>query len=570
MRLFFAAVSVLAIAACAGPPDQQGSGQQGGGQRQPTTLRLSSRFEVQTLAFKYPDAAQGGASAQAKRAMNAGFALIDGKAQGQPELAEHLPQLNTESWQVFPDGRMTTTYRLRSGLTWHDGNPLTADDFVFAWRLYKTPALGFTSIPQDQMEMVEAADPRTVVITWKSPLYEAGILNSEQFPPLPAHLLNDSLQSVLQDPTAADAFINSPFWAFSYVGAGPYRLERREPGQFIEGSAFDGYALGRPKIDRIRIRFIGDENSVLTNLLAGELDFSPRLQLRFEHAKVLAQDWVPSGKGKYIIGPDYFIKVQHQFRPEYQTEPAILDARVRRAMAYSIDRQGLVDGIFEGQSELADTWMYRATPYFAEADRAITKYPFDPRRTEQLMLEAGMVRDGQGSWAYPSGKRFQPDFIVRAGTQHERGQAILVDTWRRAGLDVQPSVLPDIAVPREERYTWPNMQAQTSDAGDYNGWASSQIGTPGNRWTGSNRAGWSNPEFDRLYEAFNRTLDDPGRNQLHVQMLKLLSEELPGYVVYESPALLAHSSALRNVEFDFPGPPRSTEMFNLHEWEIVK
>ena len=52
--------------------------------------------------------------------------------------------------------------------------------------------------------------------------------------------------------------------------------------------------------------------------------------------------------------------------------------------------------------------------------------------------------------------------------------------------------------------------------------------------------------------------------------LKLLSEELPGYVVYESPALLAHSSALRNVEFDFPGPPRSTEMFNLHEWEIVK
>jgi len=365
-------------------------------------------------------------------------------------------------------------------------------------------------------------------------------------------------------------FINSSFWAFAYVGAGPYRLERREPGSFIEGLAFDGYALGRPKIDRILIRFIGDENTVLTNLLAGELDFTPRLQLRFEHAKVLSQDWAPSGRGKYIIGPDYFIKVQHQFRPEYQTQPAILDVRVRRAMAHSVDRQGLVDGIFDGQSELADTWMYRATPYYAEADRAIAKYAFDPRQTEQLLLEAGMRRGPDGFFANPDGRPFRPDFIVRAGTQHERGQAILVATWKASGLDIQSSVLPDIAVPREQRYTWPNMQGQTSDAGEYNAWATSQIGTAGNRWTGSNRAGWSNAEFDRFYDAFNRALETSERNRLHLQILKLLTDELPGYVVYESPALLAHSSALRNVEFDFPGPPRSTEMFNLHEWEFMK
>ena len=189
----------------------------------------------------------------------------------------------------------------------------------------------------------------------------------------------------------------------------------------------------------------------MTNLLAGELDYTPRLTLRFEHAEVL-QDWVGAGRGRYIIGPDYFIKVQHQFRPEYQTEPMLLDVRVRRAMNYAVDRQALVDGIFGGQVEVAYTWAYRSTPYFAEADRVITKYPYDPRRTEQLLQEAGMRRGRDGVFANPDGRPFRPDFIVRAGTQHERGQAILVDTWRRSGLDVHPSVLPDVTVPRVERY----------------------------------------------------------------------------------------------------------------------
>jgi len=314
---------------------------------------------------------------------------------------------------------------------------------------------------------------------------------------------------------------------------------------------------------------MGDENTVLTNLLAGELDYTPRLTLRFEHGDVL-RDWMAAGRGRFIIGPDYFIKVQHQFRPEYQTEPMLLDVRVRRAMNHSVDRQGLVDGIFNGQVEVAHTWAFKSTPYFADADRTITKYAYDPRRTEQLLQEAGMRRGADGMFANPDGRPFRPDFIVRAGTQHERGQAILVDTWRRSGLDVQPSVLPDVTVPRVERYTWPNLQGQTSDVDEYEQWATSQIGTEANRWTGSNRAGYSNPELDRIYEAFRRTLDRAEAGGLAVQALKFLSDELPGYVVYESPALLAHSSTLHGVEFDFPGPPETTFAWNLHRWELSR
>jgi peptide/nickel transport system substrate-binding protein len=562
-------VALMALA-CSGSPAQRSTGEESTAPRSPTTpttLRYVSRFEASTLAARFTEAA--GTSEYVKRPFNAGLAVVDGNTQPRPVLAEQLPQLNTDTWRIFPDGKMETTYRLRTGLTWHDGHPLTADDFVFAWNVYRTRNIPVAPQPQDLMEAVVAPDPRTIVITWNSTFAQAGGLTFLEFDPLPAHILGEPFRALQQDAAATESFVNLPFWSRAYVGAGPFRLERREPGAFIEGVAFDGYALGRPKIDRVLIRFMGDENTVLTNLLAGDLDYTPRLTLRFEHGDVL-RDWMAAGRGRFVIGPDYFIKVQHQFRPEYQTEPLLLDVRVRRAMNHSVDRQSLVDGIFGGQVEVAHTWAYKSTPYFAEADRTITKYPYDPRRTEQLLQEAGMRRGSDGMFANPEGRPFRPDFIVRAGTQHERGQAILVDTWRRSGLDVQPSVLPDVTVPRVERYTWPNLQGQTSDVDEYEQWATSQVGTEANRWTGSNRAGYSNPDFDRVYETFRRTLDRAEAGRIAVQALKLLSDELPGYVVYESPALLAHASTLRGVEFDFPGPPETTFAWNLHAWEFVR
>jgi peptide/nickel transport system substrate-binding protein len=78
---------------------------------------------------------------------NATLALIDDKAVPRAQLVNSLPQLNSDTWRVFPDGRMETTYRLKPNLTWHDGQPLTADDFVFSWRMYTTPDFGVTTQP---------------------------------------------------------------------------------------------------------------------------------------------------------------------------------------------------------------------------------------------------------------------------------------------------------------------------------------------------------------------------------------------------------------------------------------
>ncbi len=279
--LLLGLIPLLLTAACGAPAQKAagGTNQAATTPRAPTVLRYVSRFEPPTLAAKLP--VGGGTSDFLRRPFNAGLVVLDGQRQPRPVLAEQLPQLGSDSWRVTPDGAMETTYRLRPGLTWHDGEPLTAEDFAFAYRVYRTKSLPFLATPQDQMDGVTAPDARTVVIHWNSPYVGAGALDSADFDPLPAHILRESFQAVDQDAASAESFSNLPFWSQEYVGAGPYQLDRLEPGAYIQGVAFAGYALGRPKIDRVLLRAVGDGNRVLTDLLAGEVDWAPRLTLRF-------------------------------------------------------------------------------------------------------------------------------------------------------------------------------------------------------------------------------------------------------------------------------------------------
>src|SRR5205823_4135328 len=121
------------------------------------------------------DQSGGVAMDVASRLFTAALTYQDEREVPKPYLAEALPELNTNSWRVFPDGRMETTYVLRPNLVWHDGAPLTADDFVFALKLYNDPEASslFERLPQQHIEDVTAPDDRTIVFRWKRPYAEA-------------------------------------------------------------------------------------------------------------------------------------------------------------------------------------------------------------------------------------------------------------------------------------------------------------------------------------------------------------------------------------------------------------
>src|SRR5439155_17431673 len=136
--------------------------------------------------------------------------------------------LNTESWQVFPDGTMQTAYTLRPNLTWHDGQPLTSDDFVFSWRVYSSSELGLANQPpMSAIDEVSATDREHFVIRWKALYPDADTLSTidRELPALPRHVLGPAFEQIAT--SGKDAFLNHAFWSPQYVGLGPYRLQQR-------------------------------------------------------------------------------------------------------------------------------------------------------------------------------------------------------------------------------------------------------------------------------------------------------------------------------------------------------
>jgi peptide/nickel transport system substrate-binding protein len=510
---------------------------------QSRTLVLAHRYEPANLS---PKVLQSNGTDNTTRLFNAALSLIDDQGVVQPYLAETLPRLNTDTWRVSPDGRMETTYTLRPGLTWQDGAPLTADDFVFAFQLYTAPGVpGFISTPQDAMDRVTAPDPRTVLIQWRAPNPLGGTLGFEDLDPLPRHLLEGMLTDLSEGRTTPEQFMADPFWTTGYVGAGPYKLDSWDPGVELEGTAFPGHVLGGPKIDKLVVKIFLDENQTLATVLAGgQIDYACCNTLRFQQFVTLKREWEPSGKGKAAAIPGTAVFLNLQQRPDYVGDDALLDLRVRRALAHAIDRQAINDGVFDSLGAPTDTPVPPNLPYSAEVDRRTTKYALDVKQTAKLMSDAGFSRASDGSFQHPSGKPVAVDFAVQAASEIQRMQTILSDSWKQAGFTVRDDVIdPRVFSQLQTRHTLPGFAY--SFFGGEQTFASSEIGTAANKWRGRNRSGWVSPEYDRLYEAWRTELDPKARGEGVAGMMALVSENAIGFPLYFSQGVITWVSTLQ-------------------------
>jgi peptide/nickel transport system substrate-binding protein len=509
----------------------------------------------------------GGASDFYQRMFNAFLDLYDDQARPLPYLAEALPQLNTDTWTVFSDGRMETRYRLKPNLTWHDGNPLTADDFVFAFKV-ATPAMGFRTgvVPYTLIDEVVATDDRSFVIRWKSLYPDAGVLllGDVKFGlvPLPRHILEPvSTQSV-------DAFQGHPYWTNEFVGAGPFKIDKWERGSALEATAFDQHVLGRPKVDRIRLMFISDTNTAFANMLAGTTEVAMDT-ITFDQMLQLKRELSSTNRGTAGITVASLAATYIQHRPEFANPRAILDVRVHKALAHGIDKQTFAETIWAGELRVLDTIFEQTTDYYPEIDRAITKYPYDPRQSERLMNEAGFTKGADGYFASPTEGKLT--FTIMSPNVR-REPPVLAANWRQAGFDMQELPLPAVEEREPQtRATYQSLYVQASGLTEIQQMAryrGSEVMTAERSWRGENVTGWRSAAYDLLVEAFTVTLDPKERIQQRVQIAKLFSEEVPAIMLTQNPNLYAHLSTVKNIT---PAPPYRTTgriTWNIDKWEL--
>ncbi|MBM2812316.1 MAG: hypothetical protein HW416_3075 [Chloroflexi bacterium] len=225
LRLSLAA-AVVTVGALACAPTRSGgeradvvaapSSRQGG------TLKLAWTPEPDTIAPKF---AGGSGLANYVWPFSSFLTYLDIGGVARPMLAQEIPTQANGGWIVNPDGTMITTYRLRPNTRWHDGTPLTAQDFVFAFEVYTDKEIPVSKAsPEHLMERVDAMDDHTVVVRWKEPYVNANTLGFEQLIPLPRHTLQAKYRS------DKATFVFGQEWTTAYVSTGPFKVERWTQG----------------------------------------------------------------------------------------------------------------------------------------------------------------------------------------------------------------------------------------------------------------------------------------------------------------------------------------------------
>jgi peptide/nickel transport system substrate-binding protein len=532
------------------------------------TLRMiENALPTNFSAFSLAGSSTGVAFNIPATIFNATLAIADERGQVSPYLAESLPQLNTDTWKLFPDGTMETTYRVKPNLTWHDGQPLTAEDFVFAWQVYKTPEYGRDrGKPIVWMSNVVAPDPHTLVISWSQRYADAdklGTLASSQFPPLPRHLLE---QAHLSSTGSGEQFLpNSPFWTTNYVGAGPYKLDSYNPGVAIEASAFDAYVLGRPKIDRLIIRGINDVNTALVTLVAGEADYAADM-FRGDEGLVLERDWAAAGGGGVLLWEALGSReLYFQFRPD-RAQPLELatDVRPRRALAHAIDIQSAFDAVTAGHGMRSETGTHPNEPWYPQLEREVAKYPYDQRRSAQLFEEAGFTRDAAGSWMTPRATPFDlPIWYTSGSILFQQENAIIVDQLKRFGIAATQQAFSTQSGSSMDRALLPGIIS--SSGSNIFGFRTSDIPRAENRWVGGNRGGYSNPELDRLTDTLDGSVNPSEILQLTTEITKLRMLELPAIFLYYHSRVYAHDARLKGPKNRLVDNAGNATR-NIHEW----
>ncbi len=493
--------------------------------------------------------------------LTAGLVMADADASLRPRLAEAVPTIENGRWKLLPDGRMETTWRLRSGVVWHDGTPITAEDLVFTTVVARDRELAIVDDPAyEYVETVVAPDAATLVVTWSRPFIEADTLLSRagttQVLPMPRHLLEAAYQ---QDKAG---FLQLPFWNEGYVGAGPFKLREWVTDSHLVVEANDSYVLGRPKLDLIEVRFIGDANVTMANVLADALDITLRGGLSFEQGLVVRDQWRGGRVDRSVAG------VTGLFPQFINPSPAVVaDARFRQALTHAIDRQMLSDTLQIG-SPIGHSAISPNDPEYPAIESSIVRYAYDPRRAVQLIEEiGGYTRGSDGAFADAHGERLAVKVQTTPDDLREKMVLIIGDFWQQVGVQGELYVLPrQAASDRQLRTTFPAFEATQSGSSHPTAYRSSQIPLPENNFSGTNRSRYSNPELDELIDRYFVTIPVAERNAIMARMVNHLTARAIHIGIFYIMEPVAISGRLRNVVM--PRGQDSLLSWNVHEWDM--
>jgi peptide/nickel transport system substrate-binding protein len=565
------AVAASLLASCAqSPASGRSEADPSSGPRAAKTLHIGTASAREPAAL----AEWGGSTPSSSSPLehfhifHAALTMLDSEGGTIAHLAQKVPSIDDGDWRLLPGGGMEVTWRLRPGLVWHDGIPLTAHDFVFGHQVVRDPELAVENRPElANISDATAIDDQTLVLTWRTQSIRGNTNNGDAVPAVPQHLLRD-----LYLTGDKVGFTNSPIWNVQWVGLGPYRLDRWERGSLLEAVGFDRYVLGRPRIDRLVIHYLGDANAMVANILAGSVDvITLGAQLDIGQVVVVREEWAARGvPGLTLPIPKGVRGVYLQYRDP--TAPWVQDLRVRQGLIHALDREEFVQTLGFGLTSVAHYYVMPNDPVHRLAEeRGVPRYPYDPARAERLFAEAGWTRGPDRLLRAGSGQAFPFELTASGGGDNVKEIEALADQWSRIGVQARANPYPvgantDVAAERRATPKGGVMWPWNFEAGVARRLIAAEVGTAENRYRGGNYGGFSHPTYEGLYADLTNTLDPARYRDTQFQMVKFMAEELPLLPVFYTPLGLVARPGVEGPGLVSPLQP--SNMWNIHAWDI--
>lgn len=463
-----------------------------------------------------------------------------------------------ESWEEAPD-HLSITFKLREGLKWSDGHPLTADDVVFTFQVVYDSKIASanrdSALINGHPAQVEKIDDLTVKITLPE-LYAAALHSlGAGIPIIPKHKLGihyqaGTLPSAYSLKTSPEELVVSgPFLLKEYKSAERVVLERNP---YYYGVDKNGQPL--PYIDRIVFVTVPDFNVMLLKFLSGESDLFPQYPPRFHEDLVKGQQ-----VGKYKLVDLGVIPASNFLF--FNMNPSKLDPikwkwftnkLFRQASAHAIDRDSMIRLIYMGKAEECSD-VHRQSPWY---NPNIKKYPYDLKKAKELLLKAGFQYKGDLLYD-DDGNRVSFSLLTNSGNNDRIATAnIIKEDLTKLGMDVtfRPLDFNTLISKLDSTFDWEacilaltGSSSAIEPALAKNVWMSSgfthmwypQQKIPASPWEA---------EIDRLTAEGARISDPDKRKKIYHRVQEIFADETPMIFTVTRSALYAISNRVKNTD----------------------
>lgn len=520
--------------------------------QEPKTLFKMIWFTTATTAVLWP--------------MREGAAGVTPSGVVYPVGAEYIPNTNDGTWQINSDTKtMKTFWKLRKGVTWSDGEPVTAEDYLFTYQMRINPQVQVSNIGvRDMIDKIESPDPYTIIVSWKEltpwAIYgPLGAVFGDAAEVYPAHILKPIFDKNPADINTCD-FNNNP------VYAGPYRINEWQKGSYVYLKKNENYWAGTPLFDNIIFHIVPDQNTMLIQLFAEELDFSvPGLGIDVPGAYTAEQQGLEDHFDLYYM-PSFYME-----HITLNTEDPILkDKTLRQAMLYALDRELLCQKIFMGKRQVAEGYISQMSPAFNE--NLVGKYEYNPTKAKEILQDAGYTWDRNGNLITPGGEKVEINIDGPTGNQVRAQEIEFCSTYWKDNLGITVfytpktwSVMWDDMVYAKSQGTIFAHPTLPPDVIDYPTYHSSQVPTEEIGWGGENFSRIRDSELDKWAEIgkdnfYNEEKLFEASKNLQARVYELVPEIYLNFFV----SVAAVKKGV--IGFDYPVDGATVGTWNLKYW----